>query len=139
MKWSDGNYNQVPESEVSLTPEQLDINAKATQVMVAIREIEKAQLPPVPQAVADVGMCRGLPPEWFFAERDQGSWIYELGRAVCAACPARRPCREWARAQPIHSLTGLWGGESQRERRQLASAEFQRKRDQKQLAATATS
>lgn len=121
MKWSDGSYNQLPETKVVLSSEQLAVNEKAQRAMAAVREIERAQLPPVPQEVATHGRCRGLPPEWFFAERGSGS-VYARGRAVCAACPARKPCREWARAQPINKLTGLWGGESQRERRLLAEA-----------------
>ncbi|WP_428117742.1 WhiB family transcriptional regulator [Candidatus Poriferisodalis sp.] len=126
MKWSDGSYNQLPEAEVVIDVEQIAINEKAKLAMAAIREIEAANLPPLPKEVVDHGMCRGLPSEWFFGER--GSNHYGLGRAVCATCPVADACRDWARAQP-KSLIGLWGGESQRERRQQRSAGIRSERE----------
>jgi WhiB family redox-sensing transcriptional regulator len=37
----------------------------------------------------------------------------QRARAVCEACPALGPCREWARE---HREYGYWGGESEEER-----------------------
>ncbi len=34
-------------------------------------------------------------------------------RLLCAACPAREQCRDWARE---HQEYGFWGGESEAER-----------------------
>jgi WhiB family redox-sensing transcriptional regulator len=53
----------------------------------------------------------------FFApagERPETRVLREArARAVCLACPALEPCREWARE---HREYGFWGGESEEER-----------------------
>lgn len=62
----------------------------------------------------DKGMCRGLDPDMFFPER--GGPIREA-KAVCQACAVRVECLEYAldRGEKF----GIWGGTSERERRQL--------------------
>ena len=61
--------------------------------------------------------CRDLPPELFFpdnpliATRDN-----KAARAVCAVCPVRIQCGEYAIAEVIDH--GIWGGMTPRERRQ---------------------
>lgn len=126
VKSSDG-YNFLPEPEVVVDAEQLAANAKAKRAMEAIKEIEKAVLPPLPDEVVSRGRCRGLPPEWFFGER--GRDFYATGRRVCAACPVLDACRDWARSQTPGSLTGLWGGESQGERRQIRADAIRAERE----------
>lgn len=37
-------------------------------------------------------------------------------KRICAACPVRRPCLEWALA---NAEFGIWGGTSERERRRI--------------------
>ncbi len=39
----------------------------------------------------------------------------KAARAVCAGCPAREPCLNYALANP--ELVGIWGGTTGRERR----------------------
>ena len=114
MSWSD-------QAVVVMSPEQAEINAKARKAMAALKEIATATLPPLPSEVAERGSCKGLPPTWFFGKR--GSSGYAIGRRICAACPVATACREWARAQPVGALVGLWGGESQRERRMLRESQ----------------
>jgi WhiB family redox-sensing transcriptional regulator len=44
-------------------------------------------------------------------------------RAVCAGCPVQAECRAEALARPSHTDGGgIWGGTSERERRQLRRA-----------------
>ena len=60
------------------------------------------------------GACRGADPNLFFPER--GESVKEA-KAVCARCPVRAECLEYALEQP--GEIGIWGGLSERERRQL--------------------
>jgi WhiB family redox-sensing transcriptional regulator len=60
------------------------------------------------------GACRGLDPNLFFPER--GESVKEA-KAVCARCPVRAECLKYALEN--HELHGIWGGFSERERRQL--------------------
>jgi WhiB family redox-sensing transcriptional regulator len=61
--------------------------------------------------------CRGADPELFFPVR--GETTYEA-KAVCAGCPVRFECLEYALR---HSERfGIWGGLGERERRRLRQA-----------------
>ncbi len=60
------------------------------------------------------GACRGSDPNLFFPER--GESVKEA-KAVCARCPVRPECLEYALAN--QEKFGIWGGLSERERRQL--------------------
>ena len=60
--------------------------------------------------------CRGKPAAIFFVER--GKPIDEA-RKLCASCPVADPCREFARTNGEHF--GIWGGESERQRRRWRS------------------
>jgi WhiB family redox-sensing transcriptional regulator len=55
--------------------------------------------------------CRGLDPERFFPERGDS---LAPARSVCATCPVRVPCGEYGAGEKV----GIWGGLSERERRQ---------------------
>jgi WhiB family redox-sensing transcriptional regulator len=59
--------------------------------------------------------CRGMNPELWFNEARGGS--YREGRLICAGCPVRRECLEWA----VDTRTdhGLFGGLNPLERRHL--------------------
>jgi WhiB family redox-sensing transcriptional regulator len=62
--------------------------------------------------------CRQPPPgvTWF---PEPGQDV-RAAKAVCAACPVQTECRAWALAQ-TSDLKGVWGGISERERRQMRS------------------
>jgi WhiB family redox-sensing transcriptional regulator len=62
-------------------------------------------------------LCAQTDPEVFFPEK--GGSVREA-KAVCAGCPVRTPCLEYALAHD--ERFGVWGGLSERERRRLTSA-----------------
>jgi len=61
------------------------------------------------------GNCRDESPSLFFPSDGVG---VEVARRVCAGCPAKTPCLEYALANGIDH--GVWGGASERERRRIA-------------------
>jgi WhiB family transcriptional regulator, redox-sensing transcriptional regulator len=72
------------------------------------------------------GKCRELPPETFFPSDGVG---VEIARRICADCPVKGPCLEYALYNRIEH--GVWGGASERERRRIA----RRRRSATRLAA----
>jgi WhiB family transcriptional regulator, redox-sensing transcriptional regulator len=60
--------------------------------------------------------CRGTDLDVFYPERGQTA---RPARQVCARCPVREPCLEYALSNRIAS--GIWGGLTERERRPLQS------------------
>lgn len=60
------------------------------------------------------GACRGKDPAFFFPSDGVG---VELARQVCATCPVRVECLEYALHHRIEH--GVWGGASERERRRI--------------------
>jgi len=61
------------------------------------------------------GKCREESPSLFFPSDGVG---VELARRICAECPVRTPCLEYALRNGIDH--GVWGGTSERERRRIA-------------------
>lgn len=61
------------------------------------------------------GNCRERPPSLFFPSDGAG---VEVAQRVCADCPVKEPCLEYALANGIDH--GVWGGASERERRRIA-------------------
>jgi WhiB family redox-sensing transcriptional regulator len=59
--------------------------------------------------------CRELPPQTFFPSDGVG---VEIARRICADCPVKGPCLEYALYNRIEH--GVWGGASERERRRIA-------------------
>ena len=58
--------------------------------------------------------CRGADLDLFFPSRGQSA---EPARRICAACPVREPCLDYALR---HGIThGIWGGLAERDRRAL--------------------
>jgi WhiB family transcriptional regulator, redox-sensing transcriptional regulator len=58
-------------------------------------------------------LCRGQDPkQWVSADAN-----YADQRSLCAHCPVRKPCLDYALADP--RLVGCWGGTDERERREL--------------------
>ena len=76
--------------------------------------------------------CRGTDLSVFFPGRA------EPARQVCAGCPVRQPCLDYALS---HAIThGIWGGLTERDRRPLRvhhTAAVRRDRDQAIAAAAA--
>jgi len=60
------------------------------------------------------GACRGSDPDIFFPMSDDEA---EPAKAICAACPVREPCLEYALAN--RERDGVWGGATERERRRM--------------------
>jgi WhiB family redox-sensing transcriptional regulator len=60
--------------------------------------------------------CRGIDLDVFFPERGESA---EPARQVCARCPVREQCLDYAISNGI--TDGIWGGLSERERRALRS------------------
>ena len=79
--------------------------------------------------------CRGSDLEVFFPGRGESA---EPARQVCAVCPVRQACLDYALS---HGIThGVWGGLTERERRPLRSrhaAAARRERDEAIAAAAA--
>ena len=61
------------------------------------------------------GKCRVIPPETFFPSDGVG---VDIARRICADCPVKEPCLEYALRNGIDH--GVWGGTSERERRRIA-------------------
>jgi WhiB family redox-sensing transcriptional regulator len=61
------------------------------------------------------GNCRAYPPSVFFPSDGAG---VEHARRICATCPVREPCLEYALENRVDH--GVWGGCSERERRRIA-------------------
>jgi len=60
------------------------------------------------------GSCAHQPPGTFFPSDGVG---VEVARRICATCPVKEPCLEYALAHRIEH--GVWGGCSERERRRI--------------------
>lgn len=60
------------------------------------------------------GLCRDRDPSFFFPSDGVG---VDRARRVCAQCPSKEPCLEYALRYRIEH--GVWGGASERERRRI--------------------
>jgi WhiB family transcriptional regulator, redox-sensing transcriptional regulator len=60
------------------------------------------------------GNCSDGDPSLFFPSDGVG---VEIARRVCADCPVKEPCLEYALRNRIDH--GVWGGASERERRRI--------------------
>lgn len=65
----------------------------------------------------DLAECQYSDPEIFFPEK--GGSVRDPKR-VCAVCPVRAECLEYALAN--HERYGIWGGLSERERRRILAS-----------------
>jgi WhiB family redox-sensing transcriptional regulator len=63
------------------------------------------------------GLCRERAPEEFFPSDGVG---VERARKICAECPVKDECLEYALTYRIDH--GVWGGASERERRRILRA-----------------
>lgn len=71
-------------------------------------------LDPAPDWQLDAA-CRGTDPALFFPERGEATWP---AKQICAACPSRRTCLEAGMFEKF----GIWGGLSEKQRRQRRAA-----------------
>lgn len=58
--------------------------------------------------------CRGVDPDIFYPVSDEEA---EDAKAICATCPVRQLCLDWALAN--REKEGVWGGATERERRRI--------------------
>jgi WhiB family redox-sensing transcriptional regulator len=63
-----------------------------------------------------VGACLGADPELFFPVSMTGRAIIQIAeaKAICARCPVRRECLDFARAN--EPIDGIWGGTTSQDR-----------------------
>jgi hypothetical protein len=66
--------------------------------------------------------CRGAPTDLFFPDKWDDS---RPAKAICARCPVRTDCTEHAFTQP--EFHGIWGGMSERQRRNIRRGGRQRR------------
>ena len=71
---------------------------------------------PAPAGWRDRAACRGTDLEVFFPGRGEPT---EPARRICASCPVRQPCLDYAIGHGI--VHGIWGGLTERDRRALRS------------------
>ena len=64
-----------------------------------------------------LAICRNHLPEVFFPSDGVG---VEIAQRICATCPVREPCLDYAVDNRIEH--GVWGGTSERGRRRLGQA-----------------
>jgi WhiB family redox-sensing transcriptional regulator len=62
----------------------------------------------------ELAACRGADLEVFFPGSGEPA---EPARRICAACPVRQPCLDYALSHGI--VHGIWGGLTERDRRAL--------------------
>jgi WhiB family transcriptional regulator, redox-sensing transcriptional regulator len=58
--------------------------------------------------------CRGVDPGIFYPASDEEA---EPAKAICAQCPVREACLEYALS--ARERDGIWGGATERERRRM--------------------
>ena len=75
----------------------------------------------------DRAACKGEDPDLFFPTRGRGK--AKAGKAICAVCPVRRECLEFAVNTPGWDDCGIWGGTSAGERRPIRAARRRRERE----------
>jgi len=78
--------------------------------------------------------CRGAELKVFFPDRGESA---EPARQICASCPVRQPCLEFALR---HAIThGIWGGLAERDRRALRTRQAGAARQERDAAIAAAS
>lgn len=67
----------------------------------------------------EVAACRDTDPDLFFPVGTTGPAIEQIAnaKAVCESCEAKQPCLEYALT--TNQDSGIWGGTSEEERRQI--------------------
>lgn len=91
-------------------------NKHVNACLAATRSSENDVTETVGEDWRERAKCLGVSPELFYAERGEKD-AFAAGRAVCAACPVREECLQFALVN--NERFGMWGGKSPRERQQL--------------------
>lgn len=78
--------------------------------------------------------CRDTDPELFFPVGTTGQALLQIAKAksVCCECPVKVECLEFA--LETNQDTGIWGGTSEEERRQIRREAAARARSQRSSA-----
>ncbi len=84
-------------------------------VMERIWPLEEVKLPTA-LAWRAKGACRGSDPMIFYPPSDDDA-LAAPAKAICAGCPVRQSCLEFALS--TREKHGVWGGLTERERRRL--------------------
>ena len=106
--------------------------------MTAPQSRHRTPAPPVVLLWADWrgrAACRGAELHVFFPGRGESA---EPARQICARCPVRQPCLDYAISHGI--VHGIWGGLAERDRRALRARHVsaaRRERDEAIAAAAA--
>lgn len=72
-------------------------------------------IPPVPGEWVELAACAQTDPELFFPIQG-GSAVG--AKKVCAGCEVRQECLVYALSSPVF-IAGIWGGKTEKERRQM--------------------
>jgi WhiB family redox-sensing transcriptional regulator len=64
----------------------------------------------------ELARCRGIDPEVFYPVSDDDE-AAEEAKSICAECPVREACLEYALTS--REKEGVWGGLTERERRRV--------------------
>lgn len=94
-----------------------EIDPHAERQRSVSHESKYADLPifaGTPATFLDRAACRGLPPEMFF---HSSRIVNRAAKAVCAGCPVRDECLEWALAN--NEEHGVFGGQGPKERKRI--------------------
>ncbi len=85
---------------------------------------------PIDTSWRDTASCRDTDPDLFFPIGTTGMAITQIdeAKAVCMSCKAQTQCLEFALR--ANQDTGVWGGTSEEERRQLRRTYLARRRSQ---------
>jgi WhiB family transcriptional regulator, redox-sensing transcriptional regulator len=89
---------------------------------------------PAPAGWRDRAACRGTDLKVFFPGRGEPA---EPARRICAACPVRQPCLDYALSHVI--VHGIWGGLTERDRRALRTRHVSAARRERDAAIAAAS
>jgi WhiB family redox-sensing transcriptional regulator len=68
------------------------------------------------QSWRELARCRGVDPEVFYPVSDDDD-AAEEAQSICALCPVREACLEYALT--AREKEGVWGGLTERERRRV--------------------
>jgi len=87
---------------------------------------------PAPVGWRERAACRGADLAVFFPGRGESA---EPARRICASCPVRQPCLDYAISHAITS--GIWGGLTERDRRALRARHVSAARRERDAAIAA--
>ena len=114
---ADWSSLQAEVAEYTVTRDQY-YEREAPEALVPLPNImERADLS-VPDDWRDRAACLGMDGELFFPGKEDGSNTDNAAaKEVCEGCPVRHDCLEYA--LEAREKYGIWGGTSERERRDL--------------------